>query len=220
MKRLLLLIPLLLGCQKEVVLEQVVVTKIIEVPKIIENNTLQNYLDATCRVKAGNSGGSGVCFNITKDVVLVLTNRHVVGKNKTATVEFWHNGSPSKKYKAKVIKVMDVDAAILSVKKSDITVLPKAIPISTVEPKKGDVVYTVGHANLGWPKLIEGKVINFNKGGSYSRKQNNIIFVPASIGGQSGSGVFKDGYIVGLLWGSDHKTDTTAVSCIDLIKVD
>jgi len=209
MKKVFLLFLLLFaGCVKEVPVQ-------VPIAQIIENNTLQNYLDATCRVRAGNSGGSGVCFSITNNNILVLTNRHVVGNNKNATVQFWYNGQPGKIYAGTVVKVAPIDMAVIMVK--DVKQLPKAIPISNVAPKKSDVIYTVGHSNASWPKLLESKIDDFVTGGAYNTEQHNFIFNPKGIGGQSGSGVFKDGYIVGLLWGSKNNT-TIAITCTDLLK--
>lgn len=232
MKKFLLVFLLLFtGCDR---LDSLI-TKTVEVPKEVIKEVIkevpketirdigqpyQSYLDAACRVRAGNSGGSGICFKEDSNNIYILTNRHVAGSNKSALVEFWHNGKVSEKYSAEIQGVFEVDVAILIVKKSAFAnqPIPKPISISVEEPKRGDTITTVGCPGLGWEGLWVGQVIGFSKGGAFSDNQRDINFSPPPKGGQSGSGVFKDGKIVGLLWGSDGETGS-AVSCVDLNRI-
>jgi thiol-disulfide isomerase/thioredoxin len=177
------------------------------------------YLDACCRVYAGDSGGSGVCYKIDNEYVYILTCRHVVGKNKTAKVEFWHDGIVTKKYPAITVKVLKADVAVIAVKCSEFKGrLPNAIPVAEKGPEPGDTIVSVGCPNLGWQTLFEGHV----KEGSYRSQKSNggfrsFKFAPPAKGGRSGSGVFMDGKIVGILWGSDRKTESLAVRCEDFV---
>jgi thiol-disulfide isomerase/thioredoxin len=172
------------------------------------------YLDSSCRVYAGDSGGSGVCYKIDSMYAYILTCRHVVGKNKTAKVEFWHDGFLTEKYPAAVVKVLRVDVAVITVKLSEFknNWLPNAIPITEKELKPGDTIVSVGCAGFAWQTLFEGHVL---EGLVRSEKRNggaeSFKFAPAPKGGRSGSGVFADGEITGILWGTDGKTHGVAV---------
>jgi len=177
------------------------------------------YLDACCRVYAGNSGGSGTCFKIDEQFVYILTCRHVAGSNKTAKVEFWVDGVVSKKYPAKVVRVLKVDAAVLTVERKLFEVLPNAIPVAREGVKSGDVIISVGCPGLSWQSLFEGHVLGeVGMSKNYNGGVTSFTFVPPPKGGRSGSGIFMDGKIVGILWGSDRKSTGYAVRCEDFVK--
>jgi thiol-disulfide isomerase/thioredoxin len=192
----------------------------------------QYYLDACCRVYSGNSGGSGTCFRVDDQYVYLLTCRHVAGGNKTAQIEFWRDGHLTKRYPARLLKTFKVDAAVLVVDRSlfgdadSENRPPRAIPVATEGPQPGDTIISVGCPGLGWQTLFEGHVVGAAKMGNYNGAAESFTFVPPPKGGRSGSGIFKDGKIVGILWGSDNKSGKGsggkgyAVKCEDLKGLD
>jgi hypothetical protein len=227
MKKLCLIFLLLLsGCGRHPFTSPIVVPgtdapAVITAPETpaLDKTDYEYYLRAICRVYCGNSGGSGTCFKIDDQYVYVITCHHVVDNKQTAAVEFWFDGKITGKYSAKVYKTYNVDAAVLRVPRSSFNgkELPVAIPISQSPPKLNDTIVSAGCPNLWWPLLWEGKIIGFtarqDQSGSKSFK-----FVPPAHGGQSGSGIFRNGEIVGILWGSDGKIGY-AVGCQDFQEI-
>jgi len=57
--------------------------------------------------------------------------------------------------------------------------------------------------------MFEGSIVGKDQKG-------NLIFIPPPAGGRSGSGIFQDGKIVGILWGRSDERCGYAVSCADL----
>jgi len=234
MKRLyaLLVVLLFCGCDAPVVPEkQVPIVKPpainieapgveIEIPVVkpfteVESKeiTCIDYLRSTCRIRGGGSGGSGACFKIDDKYVYVLTCRHVVGKTKTFTIEFWLDGRITGKYTGKIFKILTVDAAVIIIPVDDFKEgeLPIAIPISPVGPNDHAPIISIGCPGLSWQSLWEGHVIKMNE-----KPKQSFLFVPPPKGGRSGSAIFQDGLIVGVLWGTDNNSKGYAVNSADL----
>jgi len=171
-----------------------------------------DYLRSACRVRGGGSGGSGACFKIDNEYVYVLTCRHVVGRTKEFIVEFWLDGKITGKYRGEIYKILKVDSAVIviPVKAFKENELPVAIPISTIGPNKDQSFMTVGCPGLSWQTLVEGHIIKMNQNSGQS-----FQFIPPPKGGRSGSAIFQDGKIVGVLWGAT-KTEGYGVNSKDL----
>jgi len=181
---------------------------------------LYEYLKATCRVRGGGSGGSGCCFAIDDKYVYVLTCRHVAGRTKTFIVEFWLDGHITGEYKATVVKTLKVDAAILKIPVSAFKEgkLPNTIPIGEASPEEDTAIISIGCPGLSWQSLWEGHVKgSANMSPKYNGGRTSFTFVPPPKGGRSGSAIFQDGKIVGILWGSDGGIGY-AVRCEDFRK--
>jgi len=175
-----------------------------------------DYLRAACRIRGGGSGGSGTCFKIDADYVYVLTARHVVGKTKSFSCEFWIDGKISGKYTGEVVEVLKVDAAVIAIpveafKDSE---PPVAIPISLTPPDTDKPIVSVGSPGLRWQKLFEGHITKY-PGGKMRYGASSYEFFPPPVGGQSGAGIIQDRKIVGVLWGTTGK-EGYAVNCMDL----
>jgi len=177
-----------------------------------EKVDLDKYLHSACRIRGGGSGGSGACFRIDDQYVYVLTCRHVVGGTKAFIAEFWIDGRITGEYTGKVSKILSVDAAVIvipveSFKEGE---LPVAIPISPDGPNPNNPIMSVGCPGLSWQSLFEGHVTKMNE-----KPKQSFMFVPPPKGGRSGSAIFQDGKIVGVLWGATEKNGY-AVNSTDL----
>lgn len=162
--------------------------------------TLNEIGEAACRVSVPRAMGSGICFKFDGSKYYVLTNFHVVENNSAAFVEFFKYGYKTKKIEGKVVwrsfkDSSDVDFAIIAIDKEKFAdYAPRVIPLMGPDEKikSGDYIASVGCPEGRWAQGWEG---HFN-GNSNSR----LYFVPAPVGGQSGSGVIvniktKNGYV-------------------------
>ena len=234
MKRLLLSIIFLLSCvgcsqtcsvPPEITLPPVTFGATPLLPTDSSKKQYEYYLDACCRVYVSGSGGSGVCYMIDDKYVYILTCHHVVGSAKQAQIEFWRDGYLSKKYPGVVIKTLEVDVAVIVINRNLFGAAgtsnrpPRAIPIATKGPQPKSVIVSVGCAGFSWQTLFEGHVSS--KGTSTMKNYNggapSYVFVPPPKGGRSGSGIFQDGKIVGILWGNSGE-EGYAVRCEDFVK--
>lgn len=176
--------------------------------------TCSDYLRAACRIRGGGSGGSGTCYKIDGKYVYILTCRHVVGKTKEFIVEFWLNGRITGKYAGKAHRILNVDAAVIRIPVNTFkeNEFPAVIPISRTAPVMTKPIMSVGSPGLGWQTLFEGYITKMK-----SHKKGSFEFIPPPKGGRSGSAIFQDGKIVGVLWGrSDEERKGYAVNCMDL----
>ena len=175
-----------------------------------------DYLRATCRLRGGGSGGSGTCYRIDGNFVYILTCKHVVDNTKTFYAEFWIDGRITGSYKGEVIKVLDVDAAVIAIPVGAFkdNELPVAIPISLTPPDADKPIISVGSPGLGWQTLFEGHITKY-PGDSARLGGRSFEFIPPPKGGRSGSGIIQDRKIVGILWGSTGK-EGYSVNCMDL----
>ena len=64
---------------------------------------INQILEATCRVDAGNAFGSGSCIDQKNGKIIVLTNAHVVGNSTNVKLEFFKNGLKTLPLSGKVI---------------------------------------------------------------------------------------------------------------------
>lgn len=153
--------------------------------------TLNQILESTCRVRAGSSSGSGTIVATDNTTTYILTNAHVVGNQKSATVEFFGGGYQRKPIKGVVSYAVrkqntDVDFAIINVPNVAFPQdhPPVAIPLApeNYRIKTGDYIVSAGCPAARWPVAWEGHVLQ--------KLSSRILFTPPPIGGQSGSGIF------------------------------
>ena len=152
--------------------------------------TLNEISESTCRVRCGASG-TGTCIGETPDgqSYYILTNGHVVGNSNSGTVEFFKGGYVTSKLPAQVVwkqyrRGSDIDFALLTVSKSLFgDHPPRVIPLVPEghQIQIGNYIAAVGCPSARWAQGWEGHIIT----GGMSR----VMFVPAPVGGQSGSGV-------------------------------
>ena len=150
---------------------------------------LNAILDATARVKAGGSYGSATCIGKTDTTFLFLTNGHVVGSNKTVTIEVFNRGLVSKPLPATVVfarfrRGTDEDIAILSVPSSYFGKYPpRVIPLAPPSFKlmKNQYIASCGCGDAEFARGWEGKVWWGNSG--------QLYFSTPPRGGQSGSAI-------------------------------
>jgi len=156
--------------------------------------SLNEISQAVCRVKAGTtmkSAGTGTCIGETPDgsAYYVLTNAHVVDNHKTAKLEFFKGGYISKQLTANVEwrayqRGSDVDFAILTVTKAQFGEHPpRIIPLAPegYRPTTGHYIAAAGCPSARWVQSWEGHIT--------MDRSSRILFAPAPVGGQSGSGI-------------------------------
>ena len=158
---------------------------------------LTRCIEATCRIRTGNSIGTGCVFAIHEGGVYVLTNAHVVGDNQTVTCEFWQAGHISRPLTGRVTSVTtEADAAVVLIQESVFGGrVPPAIPLANSGRRlsSGETVFSVGCAGGAWATSFTGHI--------KADTGEVLTFVPAPRDGRSGSAIFAaDGScIVGLL---------------------
>ena len=151
--------------------------------------SLNEVLDATCRVNAGSAYGSGTAINKKNGYYYILTNAHVVGSSQSARVEFFKNGRKTLPIPGKVVfrrlsskSVLDV--AIIAVDAKYFGNHPPRIAVlgNRKEVAVGNYVQSAGCPSARWANSWEGFIVQ-QEGG-------RLIFYPPPIGGQSGSGLY------------------------------
>jgi hypothetical protein len=153
---------------------------------------LNQVLEATCRVTAGNGYGSGSCIGNKDGQYIVLTNAHVVGNSDTVRLEFFKNGRktlplPGKVVFRKLIESSSIDYALISVNESyfgkDKKYAPRVAPLAPINAEVvGGYVMSAGCPGARWPSGFEGFIIK--------QDSEQILFYPPPLGGQSGSGLY------------------------------
>lgn len=166
---------------------------------------------ATVLIRAPDSIGSGWLLAQSGRPV-VITNRHVVARTRTATVAFYTDSErPPVSVRATVWhRARDIDLAILRL---DADPPPEAEPLemrTDVTVVRGQRVVLGGNpqgaANDVLPfQTTEGVVTGHVSGSAYDEcgpRRNCIVIDAASIAGSSGGPAFNiDGQLVGMVWG-------------------
>lgn len=70
---------------------------------ICYGDALRDVSEASCRVTAGSASGSGTSVYVDETYLYVITNAHVVGNSRTATVEFWKYGQKTLPIRGNII---------------------------------------------------------------------------------------------------------------------
>jgi len=166
-------------------------------PRLV-NASIDDCIDATCRITTGDGGrGTGCCFERSGGYVYVLTCAHVVGDSSAVKCEFWREGHRSSPLTGRVVRrAKAADAAIVAVPESAFGgVLPKTIPVAPRDyvVRPGQTLTSVGCANGTWSTGWKGHALGYSG--------RDLYFTPTPANGRSGSAVFDgDGTrIVGLL---------------------
>ena len=150
---------------------------------------LNQILEATCRVRAGNASGSGTCIMEDQGNYYFLTNAHVVGSSTSLAIEMFQNGKQSRRIPGRVVWKRhqgrtDVDFAIIRVAKSAVgKYIPRIIPVAPDGYKisQGQYIASAGCPQARWANAWEGHAT--------TDSQSRVLFVPPPLGGQSGSGI-------------------------------
>ncbi len=150
---------------------------------------LNQILEATCRVRAGNASGSGTCIMEDQNNYYFLTNAHVVGGSVNLAIEMFINGKQSKRIPGKVVWKRhqgrtDVDFAIIRVSKTAMgKFIPRVIPVvyDGYKISQGQYIASAGCPQARWANAWEGHAT--------TNSQSRVLFVPPPLGGQSGSGI-------------------------------
>jgi hypothetical protein len=157
----------------------------------MEEGSLMDCIDATCRVTAGDGGrGTGVVYKIDNDVVYVITNAHVA-TTPTMKLEFWIDGHKQDVITGKTT-VRDVarDVAVIEVQAAKFKgLLPAVIPLASRDTvlEVGQEVWSAGCPRGEWTKAWSGHVLRFEG------EKDRVVFLPPPFGGQSGSAIFNEG---------------------------
>ena len=153
--------------------------------------TLNEIGEASCRVNADNSKGSGTSIAQDKQFVYVLTNAHVVGNSRRTTCEFFRYGRKTAPLAGEVIwraysEQRVLDFAVIRIPKSLFgSMPPRIVPLAppTHIVKKDDYISSAGCPQGRWLQLWEGHALS-------TGSQSRVLFTPPPLGGQSGSGVY------------------------------
>jgi hypothetical protein len=153
---------------------------------------LNQILEAACRISSTRGGpmGTGTCFAEGEKVYYVLTNAHVVSSRSQVHLEFFKSGDISKRLIGNVtwhkfVSNTSTDLAVITVSKSYFgSHPPRVIPLAPANHivKKGDYIASAGCPEGRWAMAWEGHAIS-------REGQSKTLFVPAPVGGQSGSGI-------------------------------
>ena len=151
--------------------------------------TLNEIQHATCRVTAGNGMGTGTCVGEDDHNYYVLTNAHVIGQARNVYLEFFKSGYKTNKLTASVVwksfyERSDYDFAICAIPKSVFGKHPPRVihlaPRGYIS-EPGNYIASMGCPNGHWVQGWEGHVTKDSN--------SRILFTPAPVGGQSGSGL-------------------------------
>lgn len=155
-------------------------------------NTLDDVFAASCRVNVSGARGSGT-FNGVKDgLAYISTNYHVVGKNVTATVDFWTNGVKQTLAGKVVWRAYDAnmpaDFAFITVDADELKKIDPpyvALGGSDAKPSTNSFFLSSGGPKGLSVKAWKGKILDYFNG-------ETALFQPHPVPGQSGSGVFEE----------------------------
>lgn len=155
---------------------------------------LNEIQQAVCRVTAPQgfgeqAKGTGTCVGETSDGYYILTNAHVVGRASNVSLEFFRGGYKTGLIPAQVVwkaynRNSSHDFAVCKVMKQYFGEYPpRIIPLAPQEYKlqEGYYIASMGCPGGRWAQGWEGH-IKFDE-------TNRVVFSPAPIGGQSGSGL-------------------------------
>ena len=145
-------------------------------------------IDATVRLSAGGTLGTGTVFRDDEEGVWILTCRQVVGSNRTMQVDLWRNGWQATTQVTGQVRSVgtQTDSAVVFVPASALgDYRPPVIPFATRRGQVGDTILSVGCPNGTWPTMFRGHLIKSDLPGCLS-------FVPPPAGGRSGSGILKE----------------------------
>ena len=153
--------------------------------------TLNEIGEASCRVNADDSRGSGTSIAHDKQFVYVLTNAHVVGNSQRATCEFFRYGRKTSPLAGEVIwraysEDRVLDFAVIRIPKSLFgSMPPRIVPLAPANHvvNKDDYIASAGCPQGRWLQLWEGHALS-------TGSQSRVLFTPPPLGGQSGSGVY------------------------------
>ena len=120
--------------------------------------TIDQALDAVCRVNTNEARGSGTVFQEDEVNYYVLTNGHVIGRAKRGHLEFFQDGYKSAMipFKTEYVAYEEgtaLDLAIVSVKKKYFgRYPPRVIPLAPKGTKIGanDLVMAGGCPSAQW----------------------------------------------------------------------
>lgn len=153
----------------------------------INNVTYGSIFESVVKVSVNRSFGTGNCINEDQDYIYVLTNKHVVGNSKNASLKFYKNGYESVPILAEVVwsaykSLEPIDIALLRVKKTNLNGWKPTVISFEFDDKiypVGSTVITIGCPEGTWPKASKGHIVSIENG-CYK-------FKPTVIPGQSGS---------------------------------
>lgn len=151
--------------------------------------SLNEILQATCRVRASNAYGSGTCVKKIDNKYIILTNAHVVGNSNSVTVEFFTGGDKTPPINGSVVwraynGRTDVDFALVAVDENAFgSFVPRIIPLvhQGYNIQNNQYITSAGCPAARWAVGWEGHIVQ--------DEHSRLLFTPPPEGGQSGSGI-------------------------------
>ena len=162
-------------------------------------NSFEDAHGASCRVCVPGARGSGLFVGTKGDDAYILTNFHVVTKNKTARLDFWTNGVMESVVGRIVWRAYDLsddpeDFAVVVVPVQELKAIdPPWVPLggSDARPSEGAMIISSGAPDGRFPQAWKGQILEYYNG-------KTAIFSPPPVPGQSGSAICE--YIDGQLF--------------------
>lgn len=155
------------------------------------NASLHDVTDAIAQVTHHNGLGTAFCFKEDTDSYYLMTAGHCC-QAKAVAINLFH-GEKTLQISADIVEKafmgpldINVDAAILKVKKENLGTYPKLNVLSLItneEAKKvSGTIWTYGCPKGGFPTAYRGRIIGV--------KDEEIYFTPTALVGRSGSPIF------------------------------
>lgn len=153
--------------------------------------TLDDAHAASCRVRVPNASGSGTFVGVAGGLAWILTNYHVVGRAKTARLDFWTNS---------VLETVDVavkwraydasrgyDFAFCTLDPAELArIAPPFVRLGGPDatPSRDAFIVSSGCPDGRFAQAWRGKIVSF-------WNDSTALFQPPPVPGQSGSGVLE-----------------------------
>ena len=160
----------------------------------------EDAFNASCRVSVSNARGTGTFIGVDNESgnALILTNYHVVTNNTRATLDFWTNGEKQSVSGQVIARFYDAkkpaDFALIAVNANELKRIdPPFVALAGKDgtPDANSYILSAGAPKGRFVQAWKGKVLGYYNGAT-------LLFQPAPVPGQSGSGVISD--IDGELW--------------------
>lgn len=153
--------------------------------------TLDDAHAASCRVRVPNASGSGTFVGVAGGLAWILTNYHVVGRAKTARLDFWTNSVLETVGAAVKWRAYDAsrgyDFAFCTLDPAELArIAPPFVRLGgpSATPSRDAFVVSSGCPDGLHSQAWSGKIVSF-------WNDSTALFQPPPVPGQSGSGVLE-----------------------------
>jgi len=146
---------------------------------------------ASCRVRVDGASGSGTFVGVAGGLAWILTNYHVVGRAKTARLDFWTNSVLESVDAAVKWRAYDAsrgyDFAFCTLDPAELArIAPPFVRLGGPDatPSRDAFIVSSGCPDGRFAQAWRGKIVSF-------WNDSTALFQPPPVPGQSGSGVLE-----------------------------